>query len=116
MNRFIIKKKTFVHRNTMLAGSPIDKSFKMFCIFDRDWQNERKSLSFRGYENSRYGQRLTGSCEYRAAFKDEAKAKALCAQMNEENAKLGNPLSISFNIDNAWEWFDKELEVTGFQK
>lgn len=116
MKRFTIRKKTFVYRNSMLAGNPISKRFQMFCIFDRNWENERKCLSFRGYENSRCGQRMTGSYELRAAFKNETKAKELCAKMNEETVKLGNPRSISFNVDNTWDWFDEKLEVIGFQK
>lgn len=114
MKRFTIKRKTFFHRNTMLAGSPIDKRFKMFCIADRNWQDENKCLYFRGYQTSNSNGR--GGYEFRAAFKDEAKAKSLCAQMNEEYVKLGSPRSISFNVDNKWDWFDDKLEVTGFQK
>lgn len=116
MKRFTIRRKTFVYRNSMIAGNPISKRFQMFCIFARYWENERKCLSFRGYENSQYGQCMTGSYELRAAIKDEARAKELCAKMNEEYAKLGNPRSISFNVDNAWEWFDNDLKVTGFQE
>lgn len=116
MKRFTIRKKTFVYRNSMIAGSPVTKRFQMFCIFDRNWENERKCLSFRGYENTQYGQRVRSSYELRAAFKNGDKAKELCAQMNEESVKLGNPRSISFNCDNAWDWFDDKLEVTGFQK
>lgn len=116
MKRFIIKKKTFVHRNTMLAGSPIDKSFKMFCIFDRNWENERKCLSFRGYENSQCGQRMASSYELRAAFKNDIDAKAVCQKMNELDVEHGSPKSISFNCDNAWGWFDEPVQITGFQK
>ena len=114
MKRFTVRKKTFVYRNSMILGCPISKKFQMFCIVDHNWQNERKSLSFRGYQSATY---MAGaSRELRAAIKDEARAKELCAKMNEEYAKLGNPRSISFNVDNAWEWFDNDLKVTGFQE
>ncbi len=114
MKRFTVRKISFVYRNSMLAGNPICKSFKMTVIVDRQWQNGCKGLSFRGYEWST--RRVTGSSEFRAAFKDDAKAKEICKQMNELNEKYGAPTNIYFNADNAWDWFDKELEVIGFMK
>ena len=114
MKRFTVRKKTFVYRNSMILGSPISKKFQMFCIVDHNWQNEHKSLSFRGYQSAT--RMALASRELRAALKNETKAKELCAQMNEESVKLGNPRSISFNVDNAWDWFNEKLEVTGFQK
>lgn len=114
MKRFTVRKKTFVYRNSMILGSPISKKFQMFCIVDRNWQNERKSLSFRGYQSATH--MALASRELRAAFKTDIDAKAVCKKMNELDIEYDSPKSISFNCDNAWGWFDESVQITGFQK
>lgn len=114
MKRFTVRKKTFVYRNSMILGSPISKKFQMFCIVDHSWQNEHKSLSFRGYQSASH--MALASRELRAAFTNDIDAKAVCRKMNELDVEHGSPKSISFNCDNAWGWFDEPVQITGFQK
>lgn len=114
MKRFTVRRKTFVHRNSMIAGSPVTKRFQMFCIADRNWKDENKCLSFRGYQSATH--MALASRELRAAFTNDIDAKAVCRKMNELDIEHGSPKSISFNCDNAWGWFDEPVQITGFQK
>lgn len=80
-NRFIVKPVKIVWRNSMLAGNPIERSFKKFGVFDRNWENDRFCCCPRpgGEWTSNNGQ----SRKYRIVVDDEAKAKRIAAKMNE---------------------------------
>ena len=56
MKRFLVKKLKLVSRNSMLQSNPVEKSFSIFGIFDRNWQSDKNcGVSFCGYEWRHHG-------------------------------------------------------------
>ena len=96
-NRFIVKPVKIVWRNSMLAGNPIERSFKKFGVYDRNWKNDQWCSCPRpgGEWATNNGQ----SRKYRIVVDEEDTAKKIAAKMNELAADIsGENCQIEFGL------------------
>ncbi len=99
-NRFIVKPVKIVWRNSMLAGNPIERSFKKFGVFDRNWESDRFCCCPRpgGEWTSNNGQYR----KYRIVVDDEAKAKKLADKFNNLVSMIQNGATSQVDFGVAW--------------
>lgn len=97
-SRFVVKPVKIVWRNNMIVGNPIERSFKKFGVFDRNWQNDRYCFC-----PDPGGQFIADwqARKYRIVVDDEAMAKRIAAKMNELVGLVsgGPDCMIDFAID-----------------
>ena len=98
--RFIVKPVKIVWRNSMIAGNPIERSFKKFGVFDRNWEHDRYCCCPRpgGEWSTNNGQ----SRKYRVVVDDENLAKSIAEKMNALLQTVPNVQRIDFNGISSW--------------